>query len=121
MNNPEAPWSCCGLMLDNQLGRRITLEAAQKVFIKTRFCSCCIFGESTVIVLVLSWAASGLDLGLFSPRNFWIFAPLIALIPFALLAHIPWPDLVQVKYEGLPSAPGGSETGAVANSPTTGP
>lgn len=87
--------------------RRITLEAAQKVFIRTRFCGGCIFGESTLIVLILSWASSGLDLGLFSPRNFWILAPLIALIPFALLAHIPWPDLVHVTYQNLPSALGG--------------
>jgi hypothetical protein len=80
--------------------RRVSLEAAQRFFIRPRYSGGWIFGESVAIVLVLSWAVSGIyPRGLFLSYDvfpaFWALAPSTALL-VAILAHYPWPARVNV-------------------------
>lgn len=82
--------------------RRFTLETVQKLYMCPEYGGIWAFCESTTIVLLLSFAVSGLLPGTYSLYTFSV------LLGFVLLGHIPWPQDIDVKYENLPPALNGT-------------
>lgn len=84
---------------------RFSPLTAQKIYIDPKYAGKQVFLESLVGVGILSWAVSGWYPNfLLSYDQYWILAPIIAMI-VAFLAHFAWPEHVpNVDYENLPSS-----------------
>lgn len=88
--------------------RRFTLETVQKLYMCPEYGGKWAFFNSTFIVLLLSFAVSGLYLNKFSFSPTIIIILFLILLVLVLFAHIPWPGYVNVKYENLPHTLKGS-------------